>query len=245
MSRSRRSTAPFAVVAALILMTAACGEPTAPSESTSSVATSEPTAASEALERPEQQQVDVATARAALPTLEDLPKGWVVNESPVSHAERTYDPPECAAVEFRSAEAQTFKKAHLEVEERVAYSEWTQDVAAQLAVTLYSFSEPFPTTLLDLAGERLGDCSAYERTIDGEERSWATQALTTPTVGDRALGIRYTADADGAGRVTDELTVRSGHNLIVVKYLPTTTTYDDQALQDYAQDVLDRLEKAS
>ncbi|CAM3905469.1 sensor domain-containing protein [Janibacter anophelis] len=244
MSPARRPLAGIAVAAALVLTACGDDEPAPAASSSTSAATAAETSP-EVLDRPEQQQVDATTAKGALPTLEDLPKGWAVNASPVTDDERTYEPAECAAVERRTSQAAAFEEEHLEVTERVAYSEWTEGIASHLAVTLHSYDEPYPTTFFDEAGQRLGECSEYTRTIDGDAQTWQTRALTTPTVGDRALGVRYTADGDRGGRITDELTVRSGHNVIVVKYLPSDTSYDDDLLQEYARDVLDRLEQAS
>lgn len=245
MTRTPRRLVLCLAAAALALTATGCGGASTPPPASSSTSTPETATTPEKLERREQQQVTSATARDALPQRADLPKGWVVDESPVSRSTRTYDPPQCADLELRGSAAQKFKDDHLEVEERVAYSEWTEGVAARLVVTLQSYSEPFPVDVLDAAGARLGECATYEQTIDGDDRVWTTRALTTPTVGDRALGVRYTPQDDASGRLTDDLIVRSGHNLVIVKYLPSTPTYDDQLLEDYAQGVLDRLEETA
>ena len=92
MSRRPRAAA---LLAASALVLGGCGEdPPQPPETVT--VTHEPTA--EPLDKPEQQQVDEATAKKALPTLDDMPSAkWAAEDLYQRKAPSTYSPASCAA----------------------------------------------------------------------------------------------------------------------------------------------------
>ena len=97
MTRAARRLAPIAALS-LALTLAACGDSDDPPPTETSASASPQGESGEAggeaeqeesLDKPEQQQVDSATAKAALPTVEDMPgDGWGIDVSTF-----TTDPP--------------------------------------------------------------------------------------------------------------------------------------------------------
>lgn len=235
------------MVAVLALTLGGCGdvdESPASSASESTPSSRSSSSSAEALDRPEQQQLDADSIADALPTLKDMPDGWAVNASPVSAETSTYAPAACADIEFSSPEALTFEDEHLEATQRVAYSEYTSGPMEHLSATLSTYDRPYPVSLFDRAGEHVTDCASYTRGRGGEDESREAEAITAPILADRSVAVRFVNPALADDRV-DVLTVRAGHNRVQVTLVTHDGTYDDQRLSGYAQDILDKLKKTS
>ncbi|KRE38812.1 hypothetical protein ASG73_00085 [Janibacter sp. Soil728] len=243
---TRRTTRLLVPVAAVVVAVglAACGgtdvpPPTSPPSSSTS-ATDEVTP--ETLDRPEQQQVDAATAKAALPTLEDMPDdGWAIDISTFGDDPVTYDPAVCADVELDSQEARTFEDQHRKVNEAARFSTPQSHGGLITATYVESFDAPYPTSLLDAAGEHVTDCATYTWTKNASSSTRHVKAISVPALGDRSFGLRLSSGESES--YTDRLYVRSGHNLITVMTLSKEETYDGTLMTKYAQDILDKLKK--
>lgn len=242
MTRALRRLAPVATATALVLTLAACGDDQPPAEATTVTVTNEATP--ESLDKPEQQQIDAATAKKALPVLEDMPDKWVVNVTPPDTHTSTYDPSVCADVEMDSAEARAFNDEHRKVRETVHFSENKLGVDDHVFATVSSYDQPYPLSFFDKAGEHVTDCSTYTDTRNDRASTWKTRAINAPMLGDRSFGVRY-QPTSVEGRNIDVLSVRSGKNLIEVTLTTHNGTYDDKRLSTYAQDILDTLKKSS
>lgn len=199
----------------------------------------------EALDRPEQQQIDKATARKALPTRADMPsKAWLVDISPASTYEPTYDPAECADVELGGSDAEKFRDEHRKVNEKARFSREKVNGGGIIATYVESYDEPYPHSIFDDAGAAIASCDDYtESNSAGPDSSYSAKAVSAPQIGDQTLAVRITSrDHDF---YVDRMYVRSGHNLITVMTLGYDKDYDGKLMQDYAQGILDDLEKAT
>ena len=197
----------------------------------------------EALDRPEQQQIDKATARKALPTRADMPsKDWLVDISPASTYEPTYDPAECADVELAGSDAKKFRDEHRKVNEKARFSREKVNGGGIIATYVESYDEPYPHSIFDDAGAAIASCDDYtESNNAGPDSSYSAKAISTPQIGDQTLAVRITSrDHDS---YVDRMYVRSGHNLISVRMTTTWRMDNDQDLDTYAQGVIDELKK--
>ena len=244
--RTTRLLAPAAaVVGALGLV--ACGgsddpQPPMSSSAASSSAQAGEETTPEMLDKPEQQQVDAATAKAALPTIEDMPDdGWGIDISTFSDEPITFDPAVCADVELASQVARTFDDEHRKVDEAARFSTPQSRGGLITATYVDSFDAPFPTSILDAAGEHVTDCATYTWTKSGSTSTRHVKAISVPPLGDRSFGVRLWSD--GSDSFTDRLYVRSGHNLVTVMTLSREDTYDGALMTKYASDILDKLKE--
>ena len=237
--RATRLAAPLLVAGSLLL--AACGdEPEPPPESTTQEGQVPTETSPEVLDKPEQQQVDATTAQEALPTLDDMPDdGWAIDSSTFSDAPISYEPAECADVEFDSQAANAFTDEHRVVREQARFSKYIGDGNLITATYIESHDEPYPTSLLDAAGQHVTDCGTYTHTQNDYTTTRHVEAISVPPLGDRSFGLRLTSD--GLNSYTDRLYVRSGHNLIIVMVLSREETYDGELMTSYAEDILEEL----
>ena len=244
MTRSRRSIAPFAVVAALGLMTAACGGETPPPTPSTVTVTQTPT---EQASGPAHRQLTAQQVRAALPTKDDVPaifrpdsRGFDTS----SVSERTTDPASCLALYMATPAQRTFIKEHLVADGGVRFSEDPDEPgSASISVGILSYDEPYPREYLDDAGAVLGECSTHtSRTEPGSsDVTWQATSIPTPTLGDQSFGVRIgSRDVDLA---IDYLWVRSGHNVVHVRMLTGYRQDNGDQLKTTAQGVLDDLAK--
>lgn len=223
-------------------LTAACGggDTPPPAPPTTVTVTRDPVEP----DRPEQQEIDASTARRALPTLDDMPdRTWHVDTSVFGTHRSVYEPAACASVEFDSADVRRFVADHRTVDESARFSQDQADGGLIIAAYVASYDEPYPLSFFDDAGEQVSGCTDYTRSRNvGETRSSA-RAITVPQLGDRSFGVRLQSlDYDHS---VDRLYVRSGHNVITVMVLSREDSYDGKLMTEYAQGVLDDLEKAT
>lgn len=242
MTRAARRIAPFATIAVALTLAACGGGDTPPPDtSTGAEASSATETAPEALDKPEQQQVDAEQAKAALPKATDLTgSGWA-DSTLISNGKATYDPAVCADVELDSKEARAVKDEDRTVREEARYQ---RDHNGDLEITLTSIDshdQPYPLSILDAAGQHVTDCASYTWTRDGSPSNRRVEAISTPQLGDRSFGLRLSSE--GGDSYVDRLYVRSGHNLITVMVSTHSERYDGALMTKYAQDILDRLKK--
>lgn len=199
-------------------------------------------ATEESFAEPEQHQLTKAEAKKALPTRGDMPdKTWLTDTSTFSDSEETYDPKECAALEFDSASARAFRDTHRKVDESARFSQYQGDGGGIIATYVESHSTPYPLAYFDEAGESLSSCSEYTISRDGHTTTNEASAIPPPSLGERSFGVRIS----NHDYHVDRLFVRSGHNLITVMILTRDDDYDERLLEKYAQGVLTDLKKDS
>lgn len=231
-----------------LLAVSACGDKgSTPPDETSDPGTVTVTkdAEVEALDRPEQQQIDKATARKALPTRADMPsKAWLVDISPASTYEATYDPAKCADIELAGSPAKKFREEHRKVNEKARFSRERVNGGGIIATYVESYDEPYPTSIFDDAGAAIATCDEYtESNPSGPDSGYSAKAVTAPQLGDQTLAVRITSRRHAF--YVDRMYVRSGHNLITVMVLDYDKDYDGKLMQEYAQGILDDLKKAT
>ena len=196
----------------------------------------------ESFDEPEQRQLTRAEAKKALPSRRDMPdKTWLTDTSTFSDREETYDPEECAALEFDSASANGFRDKHRKVNESARFSQYRDDGGGIIATYVESHTTPYPLAYFDAAGESLASCSEYTISRGGHETTNEASARAPPSLGERACGVRIS----NHDYHVDRLFVRSGHNLVTVMTLTHDDDYDERLLEQYAQGVLTDLKKDS
>ncbi|MEN3122708.1 hypothetical protein [Janibacter sp. LM] len=232
-------------MATLVLGLAACGSgPEAPPTTVTVTASAD---GAEALDQPEQQQIDAATARRVLPTIKDAPRGFATWTTKLTEGGQTYDPQVCAHITLDGPQERDFRDAHRKVRE---YSRFTspRSVTDESVTTIVeSYDEPYPLEFFDKAGQYLAECASYTTTPDdgGSSTTRTTRAISTPSVGDRSFAVRLTFGAGGEGISVDRLYVRSGHNLVTVWYIKGGEPYDGAAMTKYAEKTLAELKKTT
>ena len=195
---------------------------------------------------PQQRELTSQEAKKALPTRADMPdKNYVKDISDQDGEPWTYDPKECAAVEFASESARSFSDKHRSVREYARFGQSQADGGKFLGVWLHSYDEPYPLAYFDEAGKSLSECGKFTSISPrGHEFPKKTQAISAPQVDDaeRTFAVRIIG-----GRVnTDRLYVRSGHNQItVMQQTPSDEPFDERLLTKHAEAVLADLKKGS
>lgn len=256
-SLRRRPLAACAAAAATALALTAClpgddGSDRA-SGSDSSSSSSEPGSESEggqteeSFTAPEQRELTPAEAKKVLPTQEDMPDRTYLQDGSEEMSQTsgrwTYDPPACAAVEFATESARSFRDKQRTAYEYARFKQPQSAGGKFLGAWVSSYDEPFPLAYFDQAGENLGTCKEFNRTSPrGNDFHSGTTAIPAPPLGERAFSVRLVGDRFN----TDRLHVRSGHNLItIMQQTPSKEPFDERPLEKHAQSVLDDLKKAS
>ena len=243
----RRRLAPVAVGAALLLGACLPGDAGGPDEtgrSSSSSASATPAAEGDTFDEPHRRELTQEQIDRALPTIDDAPEGYGINDSTVSSGWE-YEPKRCAAVEFSTPTAKDFGKKHHGVGGEARYSRPEVRGGGFLGVWIDSYDKPYPLALFDEAGEELSHCAEFEQTSDsGYRMVTETTAITAPQVdgADRVFTLRIDAD----NNTIDRLYVRSGHNRILVTQMtPKGRPFDERLLTKHAEAVLADLKKDS
>ncbi|MEX1909477.1 hypothetical protein L6241_14405 [Janibacter sp. Y6] len=220
-------------VAALVLVAlAGCSgqdEPVA-APSTTPAPTSSTSSATTELS-PQQRELTAQQVRVVLPQVQDLPGSW--REVDVRDTSRlTAEPPECRDLYLRGEAAQGLRDDHLGVASAAAFTRGER----RLEVSLLTFDEVVPQTVLEQAGQVVGPCSTHTVDLGDGPSDVAVSGLPVDEVGDQSLGLTTTT----GGRPEQRLLVRSGHTLLVVVHRGDV---DDPGalLHDVAQGMLDRV----
>lgn len=194
----------------------------------------------ESFTAPDQREITAAEATKALPTRADMPdQTYQQDISEQTPSTRTYDPTTCAAVEFASESARSFRDKHRTTDEYARFQQPRADGGRFVGVWISSHDLPYPLAYFDEAGAALAECGEYTSTSEsGTDFSHETELIPAPTVGERAFAVRIAGDRVN----TDRFYVRSGHNLItVMQQTPKDAPFDERLLAKHAQDVLDDL----
>lgn len=180
---------------------------------------------------PEQRELTAQQVRVVLPQVQDLPGSW--REVDVRDTSRlTAEPPECRDLYLRGEAAQGLRDDHLGVASAAAFTSGER----RLEVSLLTFDEVVPQTVLEQAGQVVGPCSTHTVDLGDGPSDVAVSGLPVDEVGDQSLGLTTTT----GGRPEQRLLVRSGHTLLVVVHRGDV---DDPGalLHDVAQGMLDRV----
>lgn len=180
---------------------------------------------------PEQRELTAQQVRVVLPQVQDLPGSW--REVDVRDTSRlTAEPPECRDLYLRGEAAQGLRDDHLGVASAAAFTSGER----RLEVSLLTFDEVVPQTVLEQAGQVVGPCSTHTVDLGDGPSDVAVSGLPVDEVGDQSLGLTTTT----GGRPEQRLLVRSGHTLLVVVHRGDV---DDPGalLHDVARGMLDRV----
>ena len=221
-----------AVVALALVALAGCSGQDEPvvAPSTTPAPTSSTSSAKTELS-PEQRELTAQQVRVVLPQVQDLPGSW--REVDVRDTSRlTAEPPECRDLYLRGEAAQGLRDDHLGVASAAAFTSGER----RLEVSLLTFDEVVPQTVLEQAGQVVGPCSTHTVDLGDGPSDVAVSGLPVDEVGDQSLGLTTTT----GGRPEQRLLVRSGHTLLVVVHRGDV---DDPGalLHDVAQGMLDRV----
>ncbi|WP_252975776.1 hypothetical protein [Janibacter melonis] len=222
-----------AVVALALVALAGCSGQDEPvvAPSTTPAPTSSTSSATTELS-PEQRELTAQQVRVVLPQVQDLPGSW--REVDVRDTSRlTAEPPECRDLYLRGEAAQGLRDDHLGVASAAAFTSGER----RLEVSLLTFDEVVPQTVLEQAGQVVGPCSTHTVDLGDGPSDVAVSGLPVDEVGDQSLGLTTTT----GGRPEQRLLVRSGHTLLVVV---RRGDVDDPGalLHDVARGMLDRVD---
>ncbi|MCM3556329.1 hypothetical protein M3697_14640 [Janibacter melonis] len=222
-----------AVVALALVALAGCSGQDEPvvAPSTTPAPTSSTSSATTELS-PEQRELTAQQVRVVLPQVQDLPGSW--REVDVRDTSRlTAEPPECRDLYLRGEAAQGLRDDHLGVASAAAFTSGER----RLEVSLLTFDEVVPQTVLEQAGQVVGPCSTHTVDLGDGPSDVAVSGLPVDEVGDQSLGLTTTT----GGRPEQRLLVRSGHTLLVVVHRGDV---DDPGalLHDVARGMLDRVD---
>lgn len=225
------STAAGALAMAVLLAGCSGQDEPAPPSTTSSTSTSASTSSPSGELSAAQRELTAPQVRAALPQVADLPGSW--GEVDVRDTSRlTAEPAECRDLYLRGESAQALREDHLGVASAAAFTSGER----RLEVSLLSFDEVVPATVLEQAGQVVGSCSTHTIDLGDGPVDVEVSGLPVDEVGDQSLGL---TTATG-GRPEQRLLVRSGHTLLVVVHRGEVED-PGTLLHDVAQGMLDRV----
>lgn len=231
----RRAALHLPVVAAVAL--AACQDSSQTPPPTVTVTETE-SASPEALDKPEQRQLTTKEAKAALPTLDDLPEGYHVDDSELVDRERSTEPDRCVDLYLGGATADTFREDHEKAEAQARFGLYRGGHGKDIVgVYVTSHDEAVPLTIFEEAGDAVAECSSFTETLAGRSVRYETQAIAVRPLGERSFGVRLSQSR----RAVDRLSVRSGRNLVTVVALNPHKQFDEELLGDLAEGVLEKL----
>ena len=217
------------LVLPLALGLGACqdGEPAPPTVTVTETQTAED------LGRPEQQQLSEARAKAAMPTLKDLPTGYHVDTTVFSDKRRRTDPAGCIDLYMEGDAAHDFDDQHKKASSQARFGRYAGGGKDIVAVYLDSYDAPVPLELFDQAGAAVGECASF---TSGSSPTYTAEGIAVRDLGERTFAVRLT----GGGVSVDRLYVRSGHNLLVVIVLSQAEKFDEELMGSLAEQVLER-----
>lgn len=265
MTARTRRLAPFATVLAAGLLAACGGTEGSASDGPASSTTSSSSSAAESgdtepsdagsspgesttsgvSDGPAQQELTAQQIRDALPTEDEAPHGYVDDPRLNIQSESTLEtrPATCRALYLDSDEARKWKKEHISEVDGVRYSE-PSDAAGRpgVVVSIATYDRPVPAKFFDAAGSTLGECRNFAERNDDESEWIDKRAVTVnaPAIGDQTYAHRVgLVEID---LVIDQLSVRSGHNIVTVRHLTDNSTRSEETMTDLAEGVLEDLE---
>ena len=241
-----RRLAPFATLAVTAaLARSACGDdaPAEPTEPTTVTVTNTPEA--EVADAPEQQELTAKKLKAALPTLEEAPAGFVKHPDGFDAAlksKRTTDPETCLAAYFDTPEIREWRDKHVSEGEGVRYAQKNGGTPTpQLSVAIWTFDEPYPKRFFDEAGASLAECTTFTSAADPDANDveQTAQHIGSPVVGDQTFGVRI--GNEETDLAIDYIWVRSGHNLINARMITGFRANNEERLGTFVTDALEDL----
>lgn len=240
-----RRAAPFALAVITGLTLAACGDGGAPPPTEPTTVTVTSTRGAETADAPEQQELTPKRLKAALPSTDEAPKGFVKDPGGFDaavHSKRVADPQECLAVYLDSQDVRDWREEHRSEGAGVRYTRKAGGTPPpSISIALWTHDEVFPTRFFDEAGSALATCSDFTSATEpgASKGTWTATHIATPALGDRSFAVRIgNRDSDLA---IDYLWVRSGHNLINVRMLTGFRANNEEILETYARGVLEDL----
>ena len=135
---TRRAT-PFALACIAALALTACGgDEEAPASGAPTVTVTETTEAAEAPTAPEQQELTPQQIKAALPSTDEAPKGFVKDPGGFDanvHSKRVADPTECLAVYLDAQDVRDWREEHRSEGAGVRYTRKAGGTGLGLAIS--------------------------------------------------------------------------------------------------------------
>jgi hypothetical protein len=184
-------------------------------------------------------------ARAALPTVADLPTGWSVDpEATVTSdgdegddSDTIYEPAACRDI-FDSLDTDTFQDSA--TEENADFSAGA--LGPFLGVTIASYDEAFPEDTFSQLVGALAQCPEFTTTdTDGTTTDFSAQPLSFPNLGDETVALRLNATSEELSFGFDLVGVRVGNNVITLGQIAVGGAADASVLEDVARGTLERL----
>lgn len=176
----------------------------------------------------------------ALPTVDDLPEGWVrdPDEDDEDDGEDTIEPAECqeimTALEDQADEIEPAAEASREFQ--------ADDFGPFLMVEVKSYEEPMDEDRLPEMRDALAECREFTSTDeDGATAEFTTEGLSFPNFGEESLAFRMDLDLGMFAGAAEIVFVRAGHNGITFMSLAFGDEPDTELLEEIARTTMERL----
>ncbi|MFG1928342.1 hypothetical protein [Cryptosporangium sp. NPDC048952] len=198
---------------------AGCGDDSEPA----SEAKAPTTAASSAApaEAPEGRLLTAELAKAALPTVDEVPgEGWVASEVPPPNAS-TVEPASCSPVYTEVQPDNPIYKDKVAGNAAVSFGSESPAGFSQVVVDVRSFTNAADSLLPINAGSLVDKCPSFTVIEDGEKIDTAVKKLTPIAVGDKQLAIQFSAEIQGTPAFITVVQASIGHNLVTIAHSST------------------------
>lgn len=168
--------------------------------------------------------LDQAELDELMPDPEEIGPGW--GQDPrariVEVQARQVDPSRCAGLlqkgpgwdEIRKTER---GRAQANYAETSSTDEANPYVGNVMGIWAYSFDDPYPDALFDDAGGLVAECENFQLTQRiGTTNEYRTSSLAMPSLGDRAVSMRFTIEQTTTTLTIDYVVVKVGHTTFAV-----------------------------
>lgn len=158
---------------------------------------------------------------------------------------RRTDPPQCVDVLRIGAPAKELVKHEQASAQRAWGSPSGSPGSATLLVDVRSHDRPVGPDLLDAAGAALSECDAFALTGQALDTRVLADSLAFPGLGEQTFAVRLTTwelvNRRSMAFYVSYVTVRVGHNLVVVSVTTSDADLDLSVLESQTREVLRRL----
>lgn len=193
-------------------------------------------------------QLSAEQLGAVLPTEEQLPEGFSIEEGAEGQDSDAGPDPEATAYPATCLDVRLGGTSGTDLASHKvagATRSFVGDEGGTLSVKVSTHDLPVPGKLFDDAGAAQSQCGTFQLIDNGGVTTWKLARVAFPQLGDRTYATRVESTTEGdifKGGVVQLAAVSLGHNLVYIVYSAgPASRYDPTAVETFAQATVDNL----
>ncbi|GAA3396251.1 hypothetical protein GCM10020369_72270 [Cryptosporangium minutisporangium] len=196
-------------------------------------------------DKPEGRLLTPADAKAALPTVSEMPgKGWTSTAVSTEESSPTVTPAKCAPVMNELSTDFGGYKPKLAAKEGVKFTNQATG-QTELLFEVASWTNEADAGLPLAAAELADDCKSFTATDEGTTLEFTAERLTPLPIGEKQAAVRLTASFQGTKIYLTVFEAKIGHNLISMVQTSPESTDRANEYKPIVESIIADLQKAA